>query len=577
MGTSYVSNEKSIFISLARMIKRFCQKIENLPGKIPEYIACVCYVIANIIISFFHERWYDEAIAWQIARCASIKDILFEIPHYEGHPPLWHMILVPFAKLGAPYELSLGIVSLLFAGTACCLIIWKSPFPRIVRLLLPFTYFFFYQYGVISRPYCVMMIAFVLLAIAHEKRDTKPGIYVALLMLLCLTSAYGILIAGGLTIAWILEMWNSQKVIDFVKEMLRDKRTVWLFALLIFALMLIAVIIPREETAAFSGITNGFEIISTIRSALYMLFALPSEVSMTSIYAESKFLKSIDMPWTSLITTCAVGIIIWFFLIRFGKRKKTLLTLIIPYVMYALFAAVVYAWNHHIGIALYIFVYWFWISLNKDNKRDINEKDLGQTRELISAIILLFGSIMMIISLMWNVVSCVQEVLYSYAIGKREAVFIKENGLDNYNIMAGFSVDYVNGEVVNRNLNEITIADNVAPYFEHNIFFNFNNGEDSLNYSTHRNLSKEEEEETIKNWQKQRPDVLYLYPNIELIYDDIDPYEYKLVYHENNYKIWKGFLSKEDSKIYVHEDLIEKLGLEVCGVETFAKMKLYNY
>lgn len=49
------------------------------------------YCALHLALTVFHEPWYDEAEAWQIARCASIKDILFTIPHYEGHPPLWHL------------------------------------------------------------------------------------------------------------------------------------------------------------------------------------------------------------------------------------------------------------------------------------------------------------------------------------------------------------------------------------------------------------------------------------------------------------------------------------------------------
>ena len=135
MGTSLKTGNKSIFLSLAGMIQSFCKKIENRPGKLPEFIASITYAVSYICISFVHEPWFDEAVAWQIARCATIKDILFEIPHYEGHPPLWYLILVPFAKLGAPYELSLSFVSLIFAGAACCLIIWKSPFPTAAKRL----------------------------------------------------------------------------------------------------------------------------------------------------------------------------------------------------------------------------------------------------------------------------------------------------------------------------------------------------------------------------------------------------------------------------------------------------------
>jgi len=47
---------------------------------------------------YFHEPWFDEVQAWMIARCATIKELLTVIPHYEGHPPLWHMILMPIVE-----------------------------------------------------------------------------------------------------------------------------------------------------------------------------------------------------------------------------------------------------------------------------------------------------------------------------------------------------------------------------------------------------------------------------------------------------------------------------------------------
>lgn len=111
------------------------------------------YCGLHLATTVFHEPWYDEAEAWQIARCASVKDILFTIPHYEGHPPLWHLILAIPAKLNLPYELSLSLISLLFSALAVALFLKYAPFPKWVKVFVPFTYFAFYQYSVIARPY----------------------------------------------------------------------------------------------------------------------------------------------------------------------------------------------------------------------------------------------------------------------------------------------------------------------------------------------------------------------------------------------------------------------------------------
>ena len=64
-----------------------------------EYITLFLFVLTYCIITVFHEPWFDEAQAWQIAKCASLKEIFFEIPHYEGHPPLWWLLLSIPARL----------------------------------------------------------------------------------------------------------------------------------------------------------------------------------------------------------------------------------------------------------------------------------------------------------------------------------------------------------------------------------------------------------------------------------------------------------------------------------------------
>lgn len=56
------------------------------------------YSIATLTVILFHESWRDEAQSWLIARDLGIIDI-FKQMKYEGHPALWYLILVPFAKL----------------------------------------------------------------------------------------------------------------------------------------------------------------------------------------------------------------------------------------------------------------------------------------------------------------------------------------------------------------------------------------------------------------------------------------------------------------------------------------------
>src|SRR5574344_2971456 len=85
------------------------------------------YVIFLCIVSYYHEPWHDEGQAWLIARDDSLWHLLTYTTHLEGHPPLWFMCLMPFAKMGMPFELGLKAVNIFFCSAAMYLLIKKSP------------------------------------------------------------------------------------------------------------------------------------------------------------------------------------------------------------------------------------------------------------------------------------------------------------------------------------------------------------------------------------------------------------------------------------------------------------------
>ena len=103
-----------------------------------EWLAFGLFVVIYIVSAILHEPMYDEAQAWMIARDASWREILWEIPHYEGHPPFWHLFLAIFAKSGVSIDVGLRIVGGFFSISTVALLLFKSPFPKTIKCLLPF-------------------------------------------------------------------------------------------------------------------------------------------------------------------------------------------------------------------------------------------------------------------------------------------------------------------------------------------------------------------------------------------------------------------------------------------------------
>lgn len=141
-----------------------------------------------------HELWGDEIHAWNIAKSSVTITDLFRYTRYEGHPPLWHLFLFVISRFTHD-PVYMQVLHFLFAAVVVWLIIFESPLPKLSKILLPFGYFFLYEYAVLSRNYslAVMLVMLILLVI---RKNTL--LYFIFLFLLSFTHIYGILIALSL-------------------------------------------------------------------------------------------------------------------------------------------------------------------------------------------------------------------------------------------------------------------------------------------------------------------------------------------------------------------------------------------
>ncbi len=545
---------------MADRIADFSRKVEELPGKAPEILALLVYAAAHLGMAVVHEPFFDEAEAWQIARSVTLKTLFLETTHYEGHPPLWHLVLMPFAKAGAPYELSLALISLAFTGTAVFLILWYAPFPRLVRLLLPFTYFFFYQYGVISRVYCVMTLAFVLAAMAYRQRNVRPDRYVATLILMCVTLAYGLVIAGGLALVWLWEIWREGR-------RKWDRRISWLAVLLAAAFGVVWMIMPRADTYATVSadavtIENPF-----IVRLLYTFFVLPSDVALTDVYSEHMLLSRAYLMPSALFSGALIGMLIWGVLLYYGRKRGTALLLVLPYSLFAVFAAAVYVSIHHIGIGLLYFCFWCWVTA-ESGECAADRTELSADGNMAGAVrcaAVLLGTLAMGVSLYWTGAACKLDIDKNYAPGRHEAAFIKAHHLDEYRMMTSWLIAYdEEGDIRLTDINECNMAVNVAPYFEHNLFFNFNGGIDERNYVTHILLSEEETQRQYEKWRgEEPPQVLWMMPELSEVYGGtVTMRDYVPVWKEGVWQVWKAGANYYESDIHVRRELLEETGLQ---------------
>ncbi|WP_443707953.1 hypothetical protein, partial [Ruminococcus bicirculans (ex Wegman et al. 2014)] len=293
-----------------------------------DVITLIIYLLGVCTVSFFHEPWFDEAQSWAIARSGTIKEILFEIPHYEGHPPLWHLILVPFAKLGAPYELSLAAVNIFFMTLAVAVLLFKSPFPKLIRCLLPFNFFLFYQYGVVSRPYSVLTLSFFLAAAFYPSRNKKPLRYVFSLAFMCMIHSFGIIFAGGLCVVWLSEIISKYVKEKTFLKIFSDKHCWMMLGLLVLAIAIIIEIFPNSNTYT-QGHENAEELFSFSFSYVQVMWYIMYLSEAFLIQMPDSKLDSYDVA--SIIPQFITAVFVFVIALSILHKNKKILTFIIPY------------------------------------------------------------------------------------------------------------------------------------------------------------------------------------------------------------------------------------------------------
>lgn len=162
------------------------------------------FFVLSLIKILRHEMWRDELQAWLIAKnSSSLADLLHNI-RYEGHPPLWYVLLYGISGLTDRPE-AMQLLHLAIATALVFVVTRYAPFTRLQKLLFAFGYFPAFEYAVISRIYAPgILLTFLFCALFASPRRPYLALSV-ILLLLAQTSAHGIIMAIALALACTLD------------------------------------------------------------------------------------------------------------------------------------------------------------------------------------------------------------------------------------------------------------------------------------------------------------------------------------------------------------------------------------
>lgn len=164
-----------------------------------------------LVIGTHHEAWVDESQAWLLARDSNLIQLLIERVRYEGTPGLWHLVLWVCIRCGLAFT-GLFLVSTACALAGAALLLWCSPFPPLLRILLTASYFGGYQFAIVARSYALDLVLLPVLAILFQERTKRPIAYGTALGLLANSNAHSFLVAGILGAEWLITLIRTGRL-----------------------------------------------------------------------------------------------------------------------------------------------------------------------------------------------------------------------------------------------------------------------------------------------------------------------------------------------------------------------------
>ena len=208
-------------------------------------ILILLFIYLVSIVCLKHEYWADETNAWLIANDLSIVQ-LFARLHADGHPALFHLIIKLFTAFGLQIK-DFHIISILFSTLGITYLLFKSNYKWYIKALLPFTFFIFYQYTVVTRGYCLILLLLSIIADIWDKKKDKCILFTILIILLLSLEAYTFMLAGSMYLIYIIEYIN-----DYKKDKKHNKKQLICIIIIFFAFLITTIYVMPRATNTFN-------------------------------------------------------------------------------------------------------------------------------------------------------------------------------------------------------------------------------------------------------------------------------------------------------------------------------------
>jgi len=380
--------------SLEDRVSSFDQFAARFAARWPEWITLALYATLVGFAIPYHEPWADEAQAWQLARSLSLHDLFHTYLRYEGSPGLWHLLLWILNRLHVSYAgmhwISGGIALLGVSVLVLC-----APFPRYIKLALPFTFFLAFQYAVVARNYVLVPLLLFIIAALWKKGPIAVAI---LLGLLGNVALHALAISAGFAIVYIIERRRVRARGEEVCGSTTELITAGCLLLALYAFAVWTMLPPADVyvgniTAPVT--TRGIHLPGGWRQGVF-------QVSISLLYGVTE--------------PMVFGIPLWIAAV-YALRKRRQTFYLLPAAAFAL-CSLVYLMFWHAGLVVPTMIAILWIAQIECPR--LRWPATSEATALMAVVIYLFA-----VQLGWTIHAVLYDRFYNYSPDRAAAQFLR--------------------------------------------------------------------------------------------------------------------------------------------------------
>ena len=385
------------------------------------------FAALSYIGSTHHELWFDEANDWLMVRSSTS---FTELMH-TGHPLMWSGLLFTLSHFTFnPFVMQLLNISISFI--AALIFLRYAPFSTLIKVCVLFSYFFFFEYNIISRSYGITWLLLTIFCALFCSKQRNYFLLIAVLVLLANTHAFSLLISLVL-FAVTLHSYKQEKGWN---------RKPLLIGCALFAaglLFSIITMLPHPNNLIVQESTGNYFSVERISKAISFfikgLYPLPDFLSYH--FWNSNFIVS-HIKIVGIFLTPFIFIIP---LILFYDKRYSLAVFYIPalLIMAFMFKFQLFTGVHYMGYAFMLLTVSFWLASGMEQVSKLHLPKVLSTRfgKLRTLCYTPFIASVLVCQIAAGIYAFCMDYKYPFSEGKEVSSYINSQSDKNSLVIAG--------------------------------------------------------------------------------------------------------------------------------------------